>query len=115
MKTIIIRYPFNWGGKIQDRRFWEARIEGDSDIWDYDSKENLKRKAEEKGYNWKVLRYHKNGEISVVEQYPVKKKQFSITTYRKGMGEYDKGLSKGISGYRRKQGEYDSKSKEKKK
>ena len=107
MKTVIIRYPFNWGGKIQDRRFWEARIEGESDVWDYDSKENLKRKAEKKGYHWKVLRYHKDGKISVVEQHPkLKKKRFSITTYRKRMG-YDSGQSGTLTTYRRKMGEYD--------
>lgn len=67
MKTVIIRYPFAWGGQIKDRGFWEAKIEGESNVWDYDSKENLKKKAEKKGYHWKVLRYHKNGKISVIE------------------------------------------------
>ena len=42
MKTVIIRYPFAWGGQIKDRGFWEAKIEGESNVWDYDSKENLK-------------------------------------------------------------------------
>jgi len=108
MKTVIIRYPFNWGGPIQDKRFWEARIEGESDVWDYDSKENLKRKAENKGYHWKVLRYHKDGKISVVEQHPkLNKKHFSITAYRKRVGEYDEGTSKGITTYRKKVGDID--------
>lgn len=66
MKKVVIRYPFSWGGQIKDKKFWEAQIDGE--IWDYDSKENLIEKAIKEGFSWEVLRYHRNGKISIVNK-----------------------------------------------
>ncbi len=67
-KILIIRHQHNIGGQIADRRFWEGAIEGETDVWDWHTKENLKKQAEEAGMGWRVLRYHRDGTISIMEE-----------------------------------------------
>lgn len=67
-KTLIIRHAHSVGGQFADHRWWEGCIEGECEVWDYHTKENLKKEAEEAGMDWKVLRQHRDGTISIIEQ-----------------------------------------------
>ncbi len=67
-KTLIIRHQHNIGGQIADRVFWEGRIEGTEEVYDWDTKKHLIELAERENMNWKVLRYHRNGTISVIQE-----------------------------------------------
>lgn len=62
--TLIIEYAHNWGGQFQDKKFWCGRI--GQEVYDYHTKEHLINEAKEKGMNWAVLRYHKDGSKSIV-------------------------------------------------
>ncbi len=72
-KTLIISHAHSVGGQFADHRFWMGVIEGETDVWDYHTKENLKKQAEESGMDWKVLRQHRNGKVSIIEQSKDKK------------------------------------------
>ena len=48
-KTLIISHAHSIGGQFADHYFWMGVIEG-------------------AGMNWKVLRQHKDGTISIIEQ-----------------------------------------------
>ena len=65
-RTILIRYE-RWGGNFYDQHWWTGIFEDTGDVYDYHTKETLKADAERDGYAWKVLRYHKDGRISVME------------------------------------------------
>lgn len=64
--TMIIRYCHSWGGAFQDKKFWEGQINGE--VYDWHTKETLKQKAEAMGLSWMIIRQHRNGQISVIEQ-----------------------------------------------
>lgn len=68
MKTLIIKHDHGVGGQFSDHRYWTGIIEGETEVWDYHTKENLKKQAEKEGMNWKVLRMHRDGRISIIEQ-----------------------------------------------
>ncbi len=63
--TMIIEYPFRWGGQFTDKTFWCGRI--DQEVYDYHTKGHLIQEAKDNNMNWAVLRYHKDGKVSVVE------------------------------------------------
>ena len=67
-KTLIISHAHSIGGQFADHRLWMGVIEGETDVWDYHTKENLKKEAEKEGMKWKVLRQHRDGTTSVIEQ-----------------------------------------------
>lgn len=56
-KTLIIRHVHQWGGQILDRCFWEGVIEGENEVYDWDTKEHLIELAKRENMNWKVLRH----------------------------------------------------------
>jgi hypothetical protein len=67
-KTLIIRYvswaSHNFIGKSQR---WEASFEGETDVHDWNTKQHHIDEAERNGWNYKVLRMHKDGTTSVVQ------------------------------------------------
>lgn len=64
----IIEYPFNWGGQIQDRRWWCALDMETGNAYDYHTKGTLKHDLNNEGKKWIVVRWHKrNKGVSVVE------------------------------------------------
>lgn len=67
MKTIIIRYDW-WGGHFKDKKWWTGLFEGTEEVFDYHTKDELKRLAEREGFNWKVIRQHRDGTVSIVEK-----------------------------------------------
>ncbi len=67
-KTLIIRHVHQWGGQILDRCFWEGVIEGENEVYDWDTKDHLIELAKRENMNWKVLRQHRDGTVSVIEQ-----------------------------------------------
>lgn len=62
--TLIIEYPHAWGGQFQDKTFWCGLIDGE--VWDWHTKNELIRQAKEEGLSWVVLRYHKDGRLSIM-------------------------------------------------
>lgn len=70
MKYLVIRHAHSFGGQIMDRMFWCGIIEGEVDVWDYGLKNQLKEQAISCGMGYKVIRCHRNGELSIVEQKP---------------------------------------------
>lgn len=67
-KTLVISYPFNAGGQLADRHWWMGILKGGCDVEDYNSKDMLKKMAEENNWNWEVIRWHRNGTFSVIER-----------------------------------------------
>ncbi len=65
---LIIRYAHHLGGHIKDRRYWESCIEGDSNVYDYNSKKALIQEAESKGWHWKVLKLTRGKGWTVVQE-----------------------------------------------
>lgn len=72
--NVLIRIQYcRWGGNPKDNWAWEGIVmkEGDGmrvgDGWDYDLKEHLIQKCLNKGYDYEVVRYKRNGQIQVVE------------------------------------------------
>ena len=55
--TIVIYYPFSWGGQFQDKKFWVATLNGDAE--DYHLKEALIEDAKKNKREWVVLKYHR--------------------------------------------------------
>ncbi len=66
--TLIIEYPFRWGGQFADKSFWCGRV--GQEVYDYHTKNHLINEAKELGMPWAVLRYHKDGRVSVVKHSP---------------------------------------------
>jgi len=66
---IQIRYEW-WALHFRDRSFWTGVVKETGEVFDYNSKAELKRLAEKAGHSWEVLRYHRDGRISVVETSP---------------------------------------------
>ena len=62
--TIILSYPFAWGGQLADRWMWMAELNGE--VWDYNAKDALIADALGSGYPVVILRVHRNGTVSVV-------------------------------------------------
>lgn len=58
-----------WGGNPGDRRFWTSRIKGESEAYDYGTKEQLKYQAISNGWGYEILRHHRDGRVSVIETY----------------------------------------------
>lgn len=66
---VIIEYPFRWGGQFQDKKFWCALDMKTGDVYDYHTKEHLKKDLSENGYKWIVVRWHrKNKGVSILEK-----------------------------------------------
>lgn len=63
---ITIRYEW-WGNANINNRSWSA-IFPNGDMFDYGTVNQLITECETEGYEWKVLRYHRNGEISILKQ-----------------------------------------------
>lgn len=66
--TLIIEYPFRWGGQFADKSFWCGII--NQEVYDYHTKDHLINDAKENGWPWAVLRYHKDGRVSIVKSSP---------------------------------------------
>lgn len=67
MRTILIKYEscrIHFGNK----NCWSGIFKDDLSGYDYHTKETLKRNAEKDGYNWEVLRIHRDGTKSVIER-----------------------------------------------
>lgn len=63
----MVKIRYNWWGNANIKnRVWEA-ILPNGDVLDYGSISRLIRVCEEEGYDWQVLRYHRNGKISVMK------------------------------------------------
>lgn len=68
MKTLIIRYV-SWGSHnfIGKSLRWEASFEGEYGVHDWGSKAQHIAEAEKNGWNYKVLRVHRNGKTSILQ------------------------------------------------
>lgn len=64
--VVIISYPLCWGGAFTDH-FWMSEIIGEHGADDYNPKEYLIADAERNNQKWVVIRYHKNGKISIMD------------------------------------------------
>lgn len=64
-KTLLIYFE-NWGGHFKDMRFWTSRFEGELGVEDYHTKNILIEHAIKNNHPYKILRYHRNGNVSVV-------------------------------------------------
>ena len=51
-----------WGGNIRDRWMWMGELNGQ--VYDYDTKEHLIKKAIAEGLDYVVLRVHRDGTAS---------------------------------------------------
>jgi len=49
------------------KKFWSGIFEDNSEGYDYNPKQQLIESCKKDGYNYKVLRQHRNGTRSVVE------------------------------------------------
>lgn len=63
---VIISHPHNIGGNRKDAYMWMAEWQGE--VWDYGTRDYLiaAAKAEKKSYV--VLRFHRNGNASVIDE-----------------------------------------------
>lgn len=66
-KCLLITHDHSLGGQIADRMFWTGIIEGETEVWDFGLKHQLKEQAIDCGMDYKVLRRHRGGKISVLE------------------------------------------------
>ena len=66
---IQIKYEW-WALNFRDRAHWTGVIEETGEVFDYNSKEELKRLAEKAGHAWVVLRHHRDGKVSIMEASP---------------------------------------------
>ncbi len=66
--TMIIEYPHRWGGQFEDKRCWMSRKQGTSEVDDWHSVSHLIKNAEEDGFEWVVLRNHKDGTKSIIKK-----------------------------------------------
>ena len=64
--TLVIFYN-SWGNANIKNRHWIAKMEHSKELYDYGSKQFLIDNALQDGYNYKVLKHKRNGEIIVVE------------------------------------------------
>jgi len=67
--TIVIYYPFRWGGQFVDKKFWVAELNGEAD--DYHTKGTLIANAKRDKKEWVVLKYHrkcKGCKISIAQK-----------------------------------------------
>jgi len=68
MKLLIIRYvswdSHNFIGKAHR---WEASFEGELGVYDWGTKEQHIKEAEKNGWNYRVLRLHRNGKTSILQ------------------------------------------------
>ena len=71
--VLIIRYN-SWGNANIANRLWEAIWENSGELEDYNSKDALIEDARRNGWEYKVLRYHRNGTTSVMETNSITKK-----------------------------------------
>lgn len=68
MAVAQISYPFLVGGQRSDRWMWVAMINGE--VYDYHHKNILKAKLEKDGHFWQVIRQHRDGTNSIIEEGP---------------------------------------------
>ena len=61
--TVIISYPFRWGGHRCDAWMWLAEINGE--VLDYHRKDKLIQNAIKANRNYVVLRVHKDEDMSI--------------------------------------------------
>jgi hypothetical protein len=65
MKILIISYV-SWGGQFEDKKhLWRAML--DNEVYDWGTKEQHIKTAKENGWNFMVLRTHRNGTTSIKE------------------------------------------------
>jgi hypothetical protein len=67
MKEVISIYYQWWGNAHIENRSWQG-VYPNGDVMDYNTVESLKKSAEEEGYDWEVLRHHRNGKVSILEK-----------------------------------------------
>ncbi len=62
--TVIVSYPFRWGGQLAERWMWMAELNGE--VWDYNAQSTLIEDGLRAGYPVVVLRVHRSGTVSVL-------------------------------------------------
>ena len=67
MRLITIKYEHLYGGSFYDRGWWTA-IEPNGDVFDYGTVEHLKKTVKESGHNYQVLRMHRNGTQTILDE-----------------------------------------------
>lgn len=66
-KTEIIKIEYcRWGGHFKDR-YWQA-ILPNGEVFDYGSQEHLIHECEKEGYDWEVIRHHKDNTQSGIKK-----------------------------------------------
>lgn len=67
-RTVIIHWQMSWSGQFSDYN-WTGEFEDDGDVYDYNTKESLKTDCIKDGFNYKVIRHHKDGTDTIMEEY----------------------------------------------
>lgn len=62
----VIFYEFRQGGQLADNWMWTMLIDGE--LEDYDKKEQLIKQCDTVNREWVVLKKHKDGSTSIVNQ-----------------------------------------------
>ena len=68
-RTVLIIYEPSFYRHLHYGRanLWAGIFEDNNFAYDYNTKEALIESCEKDGYNWKVIRIHRNGKRSVVK------------------------------------------------
>jgi len=67
-RTVLILYEhFTTSIAHVGKKFWSGIFEDNSEGYDYNPKQQLIESCKKDGYNYKVLRQHRDGTRSVVE------------------------------------------------
>lgn len=61
-----IEHAHSIGGQIADRHLWMMTINGH--VYNYNKKSALIKEAEKDGFDWFVVRHHRNGTESIIER-----------------------------------------------
>ena len=64
--TLLIQYNW-WGNAHFKNRFWCATWERSGEVHDYNPKDLLIKDALKNGWNYKVIRNHRDGRKSVID------------------------------------------------
>lgn len=67
-ERILLIYSEQWALHPKDRAYWIARYENEIEAEDYDTKEHLIEKAKAERVRYRVLRHHKNGTVSIMQE-----------------------------------------------
>jgi hypothetical protein len=64
--SLRIEHVHRWGGNPKDRWMWRGVLDGNTEVEDWNTRQNLIDMAERNGWNWYIIRHKKDGTEEIV-------------------------------------------------